>query len=653
MGIIGPSGSLKTEMIRALGELPNVYVYPLDDLSSHTFISGMPFVKDTIPRLKGRLITIKDFSKILAKREDERAAIFGDIRSICDGSIAREFGSGKRVIYNDIHSSFLFASTTTLEGYYSASAILGQRMIFHKPRIDKRASARKAAENMDKKALMRKEIHEATIKLLNHITKEHGNVLRGNIASQLPEIVKKRLLDYAVAVAYARCPVKKNYKGEVIEMAEIESPTRLLVEIIKIVVCHAILYDRDVSYDDIKAGLLVLIGCIPRERFNVLYCLLQEMDFVSTAKLGEIMNLGPFAIKTRLDELFTIGLIDRKEAGGPQGYKWRIKDGFFAVLRDLFDLVPMSDVNDVEEKEGTRKAVVLGVNWKRVYIKNLKEYKNFRENLVREFELDKENPEKFLSSIFVGGLADNFLPPCIREKSQLYSYADFPPTQTDEDRHAKCELCGKVAELKEAVLGNRRLMVCDECWINNEDDKQHEQHEQPNPPSDIGKKYHREYQCLCPKTYFTKEAFDEHIKSCGAYKAFLEKYIPDIVNDIIEFLSAKEGCFNSKAIAENIGKNNELQKIEEVCEALRAQGILTKVGMGSDYLYSYRRDTSNEYTNGGRLLVFKCNECGFATTSAGAWSHHNVKYGHDFEEVQRRGREDQKNFINLTEGSDL
>jgi uncharacterized C2H2 Zn-finger protein len=33
-----------------------------------------------------------------------------------------------------------------------------------------------------------------------------------------------------------------------------------------------------------------------------------------------------------------------------------------------------------------------------------------------------------------------------------------------QPNRAKCELCGEVAELKEAVFGNRKLMVCPNCW---------------------------------------------------------------------------------------------------------------------------------------------------------------------------------------------
>ncbi|MBE9593918.1 MAG: hypothetical protein IMF19_10630, partial [Proteobacteria bacterium] len=41
MAIIAPSGSYKTELIRALGEDKNDLIYPLDNLTSHTLISGL------------------------------------------------------------------------------------------------------------------------------------------------------------------------------------------------------------------------------------------------------------------------------------------------------------------------------------------------------------------------------------------------------------------------------------------------------------------------------------------------------------------------------------------------------------------------------------------------------------------------------------
>jgi hypothetical protein len=66
-GIIGPSGSLKTEVLRSFGIESNKWIYPISSLTEHTFISGFDKSPDTdvIPNLQGRLIVIKDLTTIL------------------------------------------------------------------------------------------------------------------------------------------------------------------------------------------------------------------------------------------------------------------------------------------------------------------------------------------------------------------------------------------------------------------------------------------------------------------------------------------------------------------------------------------------------------------------------------------------------------
>jgi hypothetical protein len=119
LGIIGPSGSTKTELIRSLGETQNQYVYPVSTITEHTLVSGHKDSNDLVPQLKGRILAIKDLTSILARKEDVRAAIFADFRELTDEYIRKEFGNGIAKEYGGIHSSILFASTTAIERYYS------------------------------------------------------------------------------------------------------------------------------------------------------------------------------------------------------------------------------------------------------------------------------------------------------------------------------------------------------------------------------------------------------------------------------------------------------------------------------------------------------------------------------------------------------
>ena len=147
IGIIGPSGSIKTEMIRSFGEVQNQFCYPLSSITENTLISGMDKNIDTIPLLRGRVLTIKDLTTLLSKNDDIRSAIFADFREFNDGFIHKEFGNGVKKEYHEIHSAILFASTPAIERYYSMYAHLGTRMLFMRPQNDPIKARKKSREN--------------------------------------------------------------------------------------------------------------------------------------------------------------------------------------------------------------------------------------------------------------------------------------------------------------------------------------------------------------------------------------------------------------------------------------------------------------------------------------------------------------------------
>jgi hypothetical protein len=81
-GIIAPSGSYKTEFTRSLGDSQNQFIYPISSLTARTFVSGLEKNQDLVPLLRKRLVTIKDFTTILAKKDDEKGQIFADLREL-------------------------------------------------------------------------------------------------------------------------------------------------------------------------------------------------------------------------------------------------------------------------------------------------------------------------------------------------------------------------------------------------------------------------------------------------------------------------------------------------------------------------------------------------------------------------------------------
>jgi hypothetical protein len=95
MFLIAPAGGTKTEFCMSLSECSCVEC--LSSLTPHTLVSGANFGggdPSLLPRLRDRILVIKDFTTILNLHPTDREAIFGILRDAYDGEFTKSFGNG-------------------------------------------------------------------------------------------------------------------------------------------------------------------------------------------------------------------------------------------------------------------------------------------------------------------------------------------------------------------------------------------------------------------------------------------------------------------------------------------------------------------------------------------------------------------------------
>ena len=487
LGIIAPSGSYKTELIRAFGNEESEYVFPIDNLTPHTFVSGMKNVEDIIPQLMHRLILIKDFTTLLSKREDDRTVIFSDIRELLDGYLSRSYGSGKRVSYTDIHSSILLGSTGAIERYYSLNATLGQRIVFFKPKNNPTKARERAFENMNKTTEMRIQLHSVLNAFLKRTFKNNNGAL-SNVGGNINPHVIETLGRYADFVALARTHIRKDFKGEIEGVPEPEFPTRLFKEIIKIVSVHGVIYNRQITIQDIQAGITVLLSNIPIERFRLLRKLAEEEDGFETSALSSALHLSREVTRKKLEELLILGIVDRIIKQGRTGDIYQIKKDFLVVVQHLFNLDVL--------------LFVLGGN------PDSSEYKK------RSF---------FMCDIQIGGISNNNYSNNItnttnkekkieKDKKTHTQQSGLPP----HTNYAECELCENPATLSFYNLNGKEIGICDNCRK-----KIKEEEKPPAPPQSQP----TILTCICGKKFDTQEVLQEHQSKCKDFQAKQDKEV--------------------------------------------------------------------------------------------------------------------------------
>jgi|GEM_PF-6560952 len=308
MGIIGASGSAKTELIRALGEMENQFCYIVSSITSHTLISGLPENIDLAPMLRGRILTIKDLTTILSKNKDAVSEIFADFRELTDGHIGKDFGSGVKKHYTGIHSSVLFGCTNAIEAHNSIFSVLGQRILFFRPRNDRRKSMEKAISNNGKETEIRTALHKITLQLINTMLTKHKERLE-KLTQNISKEYIQDIGDLACFMAIVRTHISRDYRGDMAALPEPEYPTRLAKTMCKLVDAHSILYDREPTDEDMKVAYRLSSDNIPTERLKVLIVLL-DGEPKTTTEVQTLAKIPTTTARRILDDLKTLEILD-------------------------------------------------------------------------------------------------------------------------------------------------------------------------------------------------------------------------------------------------------------------------------------------------------------------------------------------------------
>lgn len=321
IGIVQPSGGLKTEFLRMFGESENQFCYPVSSVTENTFVSGYDKNLDTTPLLRGRPIIVKDLTTLLSKRDDTRSAIFADFREITDGYIRKEFGSGVKKEYHNIHSSLIFGSTPVIEHYYSLYSNLGARMVFMKPWNDPKKAREQSRKNQGKIKQIRKELNEAMLSFVDF-------QLRRLDAEGLPELsdeMADQIGEYCDFLAVARYPVHYDHRGEVDQVPTPEFPTRLNNTISKLAQVHAFIFERDqVEEPDREFALRVCADNVPIMRAKLLLAL--KGTWLTTSEISEKCDMPTRTLNRKLAELQTLGICEFM-SGKTAGAEYDFADG--------------------------------------------------------------------------------------------------------------------------------------------------------------------------------------------------------------------------------------------------------------------------------------------------------------------------------------
>jgi hypothetical protein len=336
--LVAPPGGSKSAMLMSLSKAPHIMT--TTSLTPHALVSGAvgPGGGDPslIPKLDGKVLVIKDFTSILSMNQSARDEILGVLRDAYDGETTKYFGTG---LVKRYHSTFGMVAgvTPAIEMFTGVHASLGERFLRYRIRLPGRVSVgtdviSRAIGNIANENIMRAELQEVAIKALN----------REIDTTRLPKIsapFHKKLVGLAQWVAATRAVVvREKYTREMLFKPVAEIGSRIGVQLAKLGLGLGMYHQADkLTEDHYRLLVRVARDTVPDRVEEILRRLWLHggiKDFIPTSEVVELTRLNPETCRTLLNDLTSLHVLQRQDAGGMGGH-WKINPSMVRVMRPL------------------------------------------------------------------------------------------------------------------------------------------------------------------------------------------------------------------------------------------------------------------------------------------------------------------------------
>lgn len=333
MFLVSPPGGSKTEILSALNLSPDVYT--ASSLTPHSLISGATFTGSAdpslIPKLNGKILSIKDFTSILSKRDQEKDEIFGILRDAFDGSCSKIFGNGVRRAYNS-RFTIIAAVTPKIYEVGQEHQSLGERFLKYSIgnnllHVSEEEIILRAINNLNKETKMREEIAQTVRGFLYHIFKDFDP----EKIPMLPGGIKIQIAALAQFAARMRGTVsRERYRPDMVmskPFAEVGS--RLGKQFAKAAHSLAIVRGKQmVSQDEYAVVRKIALDTISQRNEEIIRVLYKEAPkrggSIRTRELSSLTKYPHATISRLMADMQMLEVVTR--VGRANKYEWRLSD---------------------------------------------------------------------------------------------------------------------------------------------------------------------------------------------------------------------------------------------------------------------------------------------------------------------------------------
>jgi hypothetical protein len=329
--LVASPSSGKTEMLRALYDVPDVY--PLSAITAQTFASG--FEKrgtetSLLPKIAGKTVVMKDFGTVLTLHHETRAEILAQLREIYDGQFSKVWGNGKALDWTG-KVGLLCGVTGIIDREYTLGDILGQRFLMYRLKsapartLAQRAIAQGATWEQDQRQALRTIVAAYLDTLLP-------------VAPPTPPAILEGVAALAEFTARARSAVFfDRYTKEIELVPEPEAPGRLAKQFILLARALAIVRgEREVGLATYDTVSTVASDTLPAARRMVLETIKAQGSIpASTTTIANACDYPTSTTRRYLQELAAHKLVTRISNGAGKADEWTGSKDLSALLADI------------------------------------------------------------------------------------------------------------------------------------------------------------------------------------------------------------------------------------------------------------------------------------------------------------------------------
>lgn len=333
--LVGGSSTGKSQLLLLLEGVPGNT--PVDDMTGNTLLSGIkkfdgsPSLLDQLPQ-NGGFLMFSDFTVMLSKNPEELSKILGQLRVVFDGKFTKRTGGVVDKAAWEGKAGLIAASTTDL--YYKTEeyAEVGQRMVIcHLPQPSNQEVGKfKFAHGKDDRKALRKEIQTM---MRDYI----ANIPVPNDAADLPDFdpqTQQDIIDIADLAVTARSPVgREKYSREKEQTGKRDPEGIGRVQEQLMTLAYGLMVQNEgnlILPEDKKILYGIALDCIELNKRKALSTLTEFAYGGDTNQVADVMELGKSGSERHLDDLRTVGLLEKRKSiirGGQPTYilkdKWR------------------------------------------------------------------------------------------------------------------------------------------------------------------------------------------------------------------------------------------------------------------------------------------------------------------------------------------